>query len=185
MPDLTGEQWTVLIEAAADADRDPVPAMAGDVAWQRILEAVLPLYERMLYPVLRGQRDHAREMVADVLDERNRARSIAVALENENARLRDTAREFRIPMANDYGPIRGEVVVQRLTSDTDRWAVMDGPGPSRRAWHAEQWLRLGEITPALAYKHRLDEAMDLAEQVAEIEGACREAQFLAGQDGDL
>jgi hypothetical protein len=78
--------------------------------------------------------------------------------------------EFRVPLPDGLGSGYGELVVQREASDSDRWAVTDGAVSGLRAWvDPVGWQYVGEVGRALAYRYGLDEALELAEDVARIE----------------
>lgn len=104
------------------------------------------------------------------------ARRVAAALEQQVA----LAHEFRVPLTNEVGGY-GEVVVEK-DSGLNRWAVTDGALTGKCAWADGYWQHISDIGRKAAYAYALDEALDLAHQVAEFEGAAYEAQVRVGQN---
>jgi hypothetical protein len=79
------------------------------------------------------------------------------------------ASEFRVPLPDGLGGY-GEVVVQRESTDSDRWAVTDGAAGGLRAWvYPAGWQRVSDVGRDVAFVHDLDDALELAEAVARIE----------------
>ncbi|OEV14065.1 hypothetical protein [Streptomyces nanshensis] len=111
-------------------------------------------------------------------EEVNQARSIAVALEQQLA----LAREFRVPLPNQVGGY-GEITVEK-DPGLNLWAVTDGAFSGKRAWVDGFWQHLTDIGRTAAYTHPLDEALELAYQVAEFEGAVYETEVRVGQRPD-
>ncbi|MFF7171134.1 hypothetical protein [Streptomyces pseudovenezuelae] len=92
--------------------------------------------------------------------------------------------EFRVPLPDGVGTGYGEVVVQRETTDSDRWAVTDGAHVGLHAWvDGEGWQHVSEIGRAAAFAYGLDEALDLAEEVARIEQERHDARMRAHRGG--
>lgn len=90
------------------------------------------------------------------------------------------ATQLRIPLTNDVGGY-GEITIQRGEGPyRNKWAVTDGSLTSLQVWTSpDGWQPISRLGWAGAYTHTLDEAFALGRQVAEIEGACTEAQFNA------
>lgn len=102
----------------------------------------------------------------------------AARLQRENTLLRTLAVELRVPLPNTAGGY-GEIVVQRWTLAADQWAVTDGANTNRQAWIDNDWRPLRDANAADAFRYALDEAITVAHQVAEYEGAVSEAQARA------
>ncbi|MGW2742332.1 hypothetical protein [Streptomyces sp. NPDC001450] len=80
------------------------------------------------------------------------------------------ASEYRVPLPDGLGGGYGELVVQRESAGSDRWAVTDGAVCGLRAWRdPDGWQYVAEIGWAEAFAYGLDEALDLADEVARIE----------------
>lgn len=103
------------------------------------------------------------------------------------------ASEFRVPLPKGLGGGYGELVVRRESSGSDRWAVTDGAVCGLRAWRdPDGWQYVTEIGRAEAFAYGLDEALDLADEVARIEQerldarirAHREASEKSTREGD-
>ncbi|OEV14070.1 hypothetical protein [Streptomyces nanshensis] len=122
-----------------------------------------------------GRRFVSRRQLQEEVDQ---ARRVAVALEQQLA----LAREFRVPLPNQVGGY-GEITVEK-DPGLRLWAVTDGALSGKRAWVDGDWQRLTDIGRPAAYTHPLDEALELAHQVAEFEGAAYEAQVRVGQRPD-
>jgi hypothetical protein len=84
------------------------------------------------------------------------------------------AAEFRVPLPERLG----EVVVERESADSDRWAVISST--RLRAWiDGDGWKYVTDIGRAAAFVYGLDEALDMAEEVARIEGEQYNARIAA------
>lgn len=98
----------------------------------------------------------------------------------------DLASVFLIPCANAEGGY-AEVTVERGTGAfRDRWAVSDGAVTNRSTWTQEHgWRPIFETGLSGAFVYSRDEALNVGHQVAEVEGACIEAQSnaLTAEDG--
>ncbi|BDH04859.1 hypothetical protein [Streptomyces seoulensis] len=94
--------------------------------------------------------------------------------------------EFRVPLPAGVGGGYGEIVVRREAADSDRWAVTDGALTGLRAWRdPDGWQYVSEIGRAEAFVYSLDEALDIAEEVAEIEGELHAKRIAAhGKGGE-
>ncbi|NXY94461.1 hypothetical protein HYE82_08655 [Streptomyces sp. BR123] len=97
------------------------------------------------------------------------------------ANLLALAHEFRVLIPNPGVGGYGEVVVRRQPDGAgERWAVTDGAFSGLRAWvDGEGWRYVSDIGRAAAYRHGLEQALELAHQVAEIEAACHQAEVAA------
>ncbi|MEU0675429.1 hypothetical protein ABZ330_21560 [Streptomyces sp. NPDC006172] len=94
------------------------------------------------------------------------------------------ASEFRVPLPDGLGGY-GEVVVQRESTGSDRWAVTDGALTGLRAWvYPAGWQYVTEVGRAVAFAHDLDDALELAEAVAKIEREQYDARIRAAVDGE-
>lgn len=77
------------------------------------------------------------------------------------------ASEFRVPLPEGLGGGYGEVVVQRESAGSDRWAVTDGAVSGLQAYiDGAGWRHVSEVGRDEAYSYSLDEALDIAEYVA-------------------
>lgn len=109
-------------------------------------------------------------------------------LQQEIAQLHSLATELRVPLPNAAGGY-GEIVVQRLSLAADLWAVTDGANTKPRVWVDDDWRPLHDLGFTGAFRYTLAEALTVAHQVAEYEGAASEAQAqalsapTAGEDG--
>lgn len=113
--------------------------------------------------------ERVTRLINAVRDEgRAEAKSV---LAQQTARL-DLATEFRVPLPDGLGGY-GEVVVQRESSDCHRFAVTDGAVSGMCVWlpDADGWTYIGDCGRAAAYCYGLDEALAVAERVAERERA--------------
>lgn len=91
------------------------------------------------------------------------------------------ATEFRVPLPEGLSGGYAELVVQRESSDSDRWAVTDGAATGLRAWvDPVGWQYVAEVGRALAYRYELDDALDFAEDVARIEQEQLDARIREG-----
>lgn len=94
------------------------------------------------------------------------------------------ASEFRVPLPEGLGGY-GELVVQRESSDSDRWAITDGAAVDPMAWvDPDGWREISKVGRAKAYVYDLDEALDVAEQVARIEQEQHTARVAAHREKD-
>jgi hypothetical protein len=94
------------------------------------------------------------------------------------------ASEFRVPLPDGLGGGYGELVVQRDSADSNRWAVTDGAVTGLRAWRdPDGWQYVTEIGRAEAFAYGLDEALDLAVEVAQIERDRLDARIAAQRGG--
>ncbi|MEU2834907.1 hypothetical protein ABZ667_40800 [Streptomyces lavendulae] len=102
------------------------------------------------------------------------------------AELLGLAHEFRVPIPDVGVGGYGEVVVRRQPDGAgERWAVTDGAFSGLRAWgDGEGWRYVSDIGRTAAYRHSLEQALELAHQVAEIEAACYQAEVAAVRPGD-
>ncbi|MFI1467604.1 hypothetical protein [Streptomyces wuyuanensis] len=92
--------------------------------------------------------------------------------------------EFRVPLPEGLGGGYGEVVVQRESAGSDRWAVTDGAVSGLRAWRdPDGWQYVAEIGRREAFAYGLDEALDLADEVARIERERHDARIRAHREG--
>jgi hypothetical protein len=79
--------------------------------------------------------------------------------------------EFRVPLP-EPAPGAFAIVVRREPGGSDRWAVTDGADTGLRAWvDGRGWQYVSDIGRAAAYRHEREEALRVAYQVAELEGA--------------
>lgn len=93
------------------------------------------------------------------------------------------ASEFRVPLPDGLGG-DGEVVVRRESTGSDRWAVTDGAVSGLQAWvYPVGWQPVAEVGRDAAFAHSLDDALDLAEDVARIERGRFDARITAGREG--
>ncbi|MFF3256501.1 hypothetical protein ACFYWP_37220 [Actinacidiphila glaucinigra] len=99
-------------------------------------------------------------------------------LRQEIQLLRRLGKEFRIPLTNGVGG-HGEIVVRRLTLAHDRWQITDGAASNARVWIADDWKPINDVGLEAAHPYSLDEALTVAHQVAEYEGAAYEAEVRA------
>jgi hypothetical protein len=94
------------------------------------------------------------------------------------------ASEFRVSLPDGLGGGYGELVVQRESTGSDRWAVTDGAVSGLRAWvYPAGWQYVSEVGRAVAFAHDLDDALELAEAVAKIERERLDARIAAGREG--
>ncbi|MGW2708651.1 hypothetical protein ACWC4J_06615 [Streptomyces sp. NPDC001356] len=92
------------------------------------------------------------------------------------------ASEFRVPLPDGLGGGYGELVVRRESTGSDRWAVTDGAVTGLRAWRdPDGWQYVAEVGRAEVFVYGLDEALDLAEEVARIEQERLDARIVAGR----
>lgn len=95
------------------------------------------------------------------------------------------ASEFRVPLPDGLGGGYGEVVVQRESAGSDRWAVTDGAVSGLRAWRdPDGWQHVVEIGRREAFAYGLDEALDLADEVARIERERLDARIREASEKD-
>lgn len=93
------------------------------------------------------------------------------------------ATEFRVPLPKGLGGY-GELVVQRESTGSDRWAVTDGAFVGLQAWvDGDGWKYVTDIGRAAAFVYSLDEALDMAEDVARIEQERHDARIRAHREG--
>lgn len=93
------------------------------------------------------------------------------------------ASEFRVPLPEGLGGGYGEVVVQRESTGSDRWAVTDGAFVGLQAWiDGDGWKYVTDIGRAAAFAYGLDEALDLADEVARFEQARLDARIAAHRE---
>jgi hypothetical protein len=97
-------------------------------------------------------------------------------LQHENTLLRTLATELRVPLPTTAGGYR-EIVVQRWHVGADQWAVTDGTNTNRKVWVDDGWRPLRDLMVDDAFRYTLDDAITLAQQVVEHEGAGLEARF--------
>ncbi|MGW7197506.1 hypothetical protein [Streptomyces chryseus] len=92
--------------------------------------------------------------------------------------------EFRVPLPEGLGGGYGEVVVQRESAGSDRWAVTDGAVSGLRAWlDPDGWQYVAEVGRVEAFAYGLDEALDMAEDVARLERERLDARIRAHREG--
>jgi hypothetical protein len=102
------------------------------------------------------------------------------ALDAYRDEVRALATEFRVPIPKGLGGGYGEVVVQRDLIDPNRWGVTDGAVSGLRAWvEPDGWRYVADVGRAAAFTHTLDEALELASQVAVIERGWLDARIEA------
>jgi hypothetical protein len=97
------------------------------------------------------------------------------------------ARQFRIPCTNKTGGY-AEITVEQGNDDSGRWAVTDGSFTGRRAWLHDGWVTIYEVGWAAVCLHSRDTAIEIARQVAAIEGAgidAHVARLIAAQESAL
>lgn len=93
------------------------------------------------------------------------------------------AAEFRVPLPEGLGGY-GELVVQRESVDSDLWGITDGAVSGLRAWvYPGEWLHVSAIGRAAAFAYNLDEALELAGQVAKTIQEQHDAAILAHREG--
>jgi hypothetical protein len=91
--------------------------------------------------------------------------------------------EFRVPLPEGLGGY-GELVVQRESTGSDRWAVTDGAFVGLQAWiDGEGWQYITDIGRAAAFVYSLDEALAMADDVARIEQERHDARIRAHRAG--
>lgn len=95
-------------------------------------------------------------------------------LRQEALLLRSLTTEFHVPLTNAVGGY-GEVVARRMTLDSDKWQVTDGANANRQVWVEGEWKAITSLGMDAAHPYSLDEALKVAHQVAEFEGATFEA----------
>ncbi|MGW1587281.1 hypothetical protein [Streptomyces sp. NPDC002386] len=92
------------------------------------------------------------------------------------------ASEFRVPLPDGLGGY-GEIVVQRESTGSDRWAVTDGAVTGLRAWlYPAGWQYVSDVGRDVAFVHDLDDALELAEAVAKIERDAFDARIRAHRE---
>ncbi|MEU3289944.1 hypothetical protein [Streptomyces longwoodensis] len=100
------------------------------------------------------------------------------------AALLTLASEFRVSLPDGVGGGYGEIVVQRESTGSDRWAVTDGARIGLQAWvDGEGWRYVTEIGRDAAFAYGLDEAHVVAEQVAQFEQERHDARIRSHLDG--
>lgn len=93
------------------------------------------------------------------------------------------ASEFRVPLPEGLGGY-GEIVVQRESTGSDRWAVTNGASTGLQAWvYPVGWQHVARVGRDVAFAHDLDDALELAEAVAKIEGERLDARIRAHREG--
>lgn len=93
------------------------------------------------------------------------------------------AAEFRVPLPDGLGGY-GELVVRRESVGSDRWAVTDGAVSGLRAWlDPDGWQYVAEIGRTEAFAYGLDEALDMAEDVARLERERHDARIASNRAG--
>lgn len=93
------------------------------------------------------------------------------------------ASEFRVPLPEGLGGGYGELVVLRKSAGSDRWAVTDGAAAGLRAWRdPDGWQYVAEVGRAEVFVYGLDQALDLAEEVAGIEQERLDARIRAARE---
>ncbi|MFE9810662.1 hypothetical protein [Streptomyces sp. NPDC005548] len=93
------------------------------------------------------------------------------------------ASELRVPLPQGLGGY-GELVVQRESTGSDRWAVTDGSLVGLQAWvDGDGWRYVTEIGRAAAFVYGLDEALDVAEVVARFEQERHDARIASNRAG--
>ncbi|MGW0012567.1 hypothetical protein ACWDVX_22830 [Streptomyces tendae] len=91
--------------------------------------------------------------------------------------------EFRVPLPEGLGGY-GEVVVRRKSTGSDRWAVTNGADTGLQAWvYPIGWQHVARVGRDAAFAHDLDDALELAETVAKIEGDRLNARIRAAREG--
>lgn len=95
-------------------------------------------------------------------------------LRQDNALLRSLAYEFHVPLSNQEGGY-GEVVVRRWTLTDDLWEITDGANTNRQVWIDDAWQPVADVGLTTSHRYALDQALVVARQVAEYEGATYEA----------
>ncbi|MGW0334262.1 hypothetical protein ACWD0J_20740 [Streptomyces sp. NPDC003011] len=88
--------------------------------------------------------------------------------------LRTFVSEFRIPLANTAGGY-GEIVGRRQSLKLDQWQITDGANSNRKVWVAGDWRPIADLSMDAAHPYTLHQALQVAAQVAEYEGATLEA----------
>ncbi|MFB7649377.1 hypothetical protein ACFC0S_16035 [Streptomyces sp. NPDC056084] len=145
----------------ARLDEDPVDNIEGHIGWDADRD-----YQQLLNDATFMA--HARTDVP---------RLLAIIAEQQQclADLVEKVREFRIPLKNILGGY-SELTVERGPGPFDAlWAVTDGAPREKRFWHdsaaAPGWHYLSDTGPAHAYRHTVQGALAVADEVAAIEGA--------------
>ena len=92
------------------------------------------------------------------------------------------ASEFRVPLPDGLGGY-GELVVQRESTGSDRWAVTDGALVGLQAWADDRWQYVTDVGRAATFVYSLDDALDLAEHVGRVEQAKHDARIRAHRAG--
>ncbi|MEW1866996.1 hypothetical protein AB0420_02160 [Streptomyces caelestis] len=93
------------------------------------------------------------------------------------------ASEFRVSLPEGLGGY-GEIVVQRESTGSDRWAVTNGAVTGLQAWvYPVGWQHVARVGRDVAFAHDLDDALELAEAVAKIEGERLNARIRAHREG--
>ncbi|MFD6534872.1 hypothetical protein [Streptomyces goshikiensis] len=109
-----------------------------------------------------GARSDVPRLIGIIRETHHRAQTLAGHL--------DLVREFRIPVKNTLGGY-AELTVERGPGPFDgRWAITDGATHSKKVWRLGTWYWLSAIGPDLAYHHPMEEALALAQKVAQLEG---------------
>lgn len=94
------------------------------------------------------------------------------------------ASEFCVPLPERLGGGYGEIVVRRESTGSDRWAVTNLAVTGLRAWRdPDGWQYVAEIGRAEAFAYGLDEALDLADEVARIEQERHDERIRAHRAG--
>ncbi|WP_031046828.1 hypothetical protein [Streptomyces sp. NRRL F-5650] len=92
------------------------------------------------------------------------------------------ATEFRVPLPEGLGGY-AELVVQRESSGSDRWAVTDGALVGLQAWADDRWQYVTDVGRAATFVYSLDDALDMAEHVARVEQESHDARIRAAREG--
>jgi hypothetical protein len=92
--------------------------------------------------------------------------------------LRTFGSEFRIPLTNTVGGY-GEIVVRRQSLKLDQWQITDGANSNPKVWVACDWRPIADLSMDAAHPYTLYQALQVAAQLAEYEGAALEALVTA------
>ncbi|MER0443115.1 hypothetical protein ABR738_00740 [Streptomyces sp. Edi4] len=152
----------------ARLDEDPIDNIEGHSDWDADRD-----YQQLLNDA--AFMAHARTDVPRLL-------AIITEQQQRLADLTVKVREFRIPLRNTLGGY-SELTVERGPGPFDAlWAVTDGAPRQKRFWHdsaaAPGWHYLSEAGPAHAYRHTVQGALALADEVAALEGALLDNEII-------
>ncbi|MER6253680.1 hypothetical protein ABT224_20220 [Streptomyces sp. NPDC001584] len=158
----------------ARLDEDPIDNIPAHAGWSADED-----YGQLLHDAhfTAEARTDVPRLLGIVRETHQRAEELAAHL--------NLVREFRIPVQNKLGGY-AELTVERGPGPFDaRWAITDGATHSKKVWHLGSWYWLSAIGPDLAYRHTMQEALALGEQVAAFEGRTQddEVRKLQGNQG--